>query len=375
MQTASSAFSALSGASAGYALTTAHALVPLTRGFAAAGAATTAGITAFAVATSSVDQSKLRESTTSFFGSFLPTTALCLERILVDNDIKKQYKVDVKTFGSTFAPSAVFIRAVLNLGVSFSRVVTDWLEEAAAIEEEARNHPSGEPQRPLPKFEWEQPFWASVGLFVRETCVVLTRRAVEKALVMSSSEWYRSGSSTFGISPKLAAKMLKDVPRSARRKCERLAWEKRLSRSAKASGMALTAARATITRITAEFIIATSISTVACRKLYQLRKSGALPAPDKEDSDKDSAKEETESRFAVEIEVGTLYARLLLGHLVKGGCWLIGGAVGAGLVAAARKDDCPKLALRLTFLGMAAGEAAGMQLASTALALMLGRRR
>ena len=188
---ASTAFGALSVASAGVALASKSArfVVPLTRGFAAT-AATTAGVTALALGTHVT--SKLgfgghhinRDGQSSFLASLFASTTRCLERVLIDesND-HKQYVVDVKSFSSTFGLSAVLIRAVLNLGVSFSRVVTDWLEEAAAIEEEARNHPSGEPQRPLPKFEWEQPFWASVGLFIRETVVVLTRRGVEKLVV------------------------------------------------------------------------------------------------------------------------------------------------------------------------------------------------
>ena len=400
---ASTAFGALSVASAGVALASKSArfVVPLTRGFAAT-AATTAGVTALALGTHVT--SKLgfgghhinRDGQSSFLASLFASTTRCLERVLIDesND-HKQYVVDVKSFSSTFGLSAVLIRAVLNLGVSFSRVVTDWLEEAAAIEEEARNHPSGEPQRPLPKFEWEQPFWASVGLFIRETVVVLTRRGVEKLVVfLSTMSSSRRIVSSYLMTPKFAAKLLKDVPRSARRKCERLAWEKGLSRTAKATGMARTAANASITRITAELIIASSISAVACRKLYQLRKSGALPAPEMEreaaEREGEALTESTDAtvktlgkrlyktlgtRFAIEVEVGSLYFRLLFGHCVKGACLLIGGACGAAAVAALRKDDCPKWALRLTFLGMAAGEAVGVQVASTALATVFGGRR
>ena len=250
----------------------------------------------------------------------------------------KAYVVDVRTFASTFGLSAMAIRAALNLGVSYSRVVTAWLEEAAAIEEEARAHESGEPQRPLPKFEWEQPMWASVGLFVRESVVVTTRRALEKLAVSRFAlETCRA------VTPRVAAKLLKDVPRSARRKCERLAWERGKTRLQKAASMALTSSRAAITRVCAELAVASAISAVACRKLYQLRKSGALPPP------RDGAGEEKHST-SVESEVGFLYARLVFGHVVKGACLLAGGAAGAGVVALARKEDSPKWAARLTFL-------------------------
>jgi hypothetical protein len=295
--------------------------------------------------------------------------ALCLERVLradASGDAGKAYVVDVKTFASTFSASAVAIRAALNLGVSFSRVVTAWLEEAAAIEEEARAHPSGEPQRPLPKFEWEQPLWSSFGLFVRESVVVTTRRAIEKLAVSRFAL-----EKTKLVTPRVAAKLLKDVPRSAARKCERLAWERGKTRVAKGVSMAVTASRAAITRVCAELFVATAISTVACRKLYQLRKSGALPPPPGAEAEAEKGGGFKNKRYAVEREVGSLYARLVFGHVVKGLCLLLGGAAGAGLVALCRKEDTPRWASRLTFLGVAAGEAAGSAVAAAALSAAL----
>ena len=114
--------------------------------------------------------------------------------------------------------------------------------------------------------------------------------------------------------------------------------------------------------------MASAISAVACRKLYQLRKSGALPPP------RDGAGEEKHST-SVESEGGFLYARLVFGHVVEGACLLAGGAAGAGVVALARKEDSPKWAARLTFLGVAAGEAAGSAVAAGVLgALFAGNK-
>ena len=371
-QGVSKALGALAATTAGVsALAAAHTMPPLTQGFAASVAGTVARSpigsslsTAFSEDGAWLASSPLRAA----LAASLPA-ALCLERVLRDDDADaKAYVVDVKTFASTFSPGAMATRAALNLGVSFSRVVTAWLEEAAAIEEEARAHPSGEPQRPLPKFEWEQPLWASVGMFVRESVVVTARRAVEKLVARLATE--QSKRKKRLVVPRIAAKLLKDVPRSARRKCERLAWERGKTRLAKAASMAATASRAALTRVCAEFAVATAISTVACRKLYQLRKSGALPPPggrDGEPHPRGGADEETRGRYAVEIEVGVLYARLVFGHVVKGACLLAGGAAGAGLVAFARKEDSPRWAARLTFLGVAAGEAAGSAVAAAAL--------
>ena len=54
---------------------------------------------------------------------------------------------------------------------------------------------------------------------------------------------------------------------------------------------------------------------------------------------------------------------------------LAGGAAGAGVVALARKEDSPKWAARLTFLGVAAGEAAGSAVAAGVLgALFAGNK-
>ena len=354
----SKALGALAATTAGVgAVAAAHSMPPLTQGFAASAAGT--------LARSPVESSLSALSSSDgawSLASVLPA-ALCLERVLRDDasgDAGKTYVVDVKTFASTFSASAVAIRAALNLGVSFSRVVTAWLEEAAAIEEEARAHPSGEPQRPLPKFEWEQPLWSSFGLFVRESVVVTTRRAIEKLTVSRFAL-----EKTKLVTPRVASKLLKDVPRSAARKCERLAWERGKTRVAKCVSMAVTASRAAITRVCAELFVATAISTVACRKLYQLRKSGALPPPPGAEAEKGGGFKN--KRYAVEREVGSLYARLVFGHVVKGLCLLLGGAAGAGLVALCRKEDTPRWASRLTFLGVAAGEAAGSAVAAAAL--------
>jgi hypothetical protein len=269
----SKALGALAATTAGVgAVAATHSMPPLTQGF----AASAAGTLARSPVDSSLSALFSSDGAWSLASSLLPA-ALCLERVLRDDasgDAGKTYVVDVKTFKSTFSASAVAIRAALNLGVSFSRVVTAWLEEAAAIEEEARAHPSGEPQRPLPKFEWEQPLWSSFGLFVRESVVVTTRRAIEKLAVSRFAL-----EKTKLVTPRAASKLLKDVPRSAARKCERLAWERGKTRVAKGVSMAVTASRAAITRVCAELFVATAISTVACRKLYQLRKSGALPPP------------------------------------------------------------------------------------------------
>jgi hypothetical protein len=306
-----------------------------------------------------------------------PGAALCAARAPGSSPAGKTYAVDVRSFQSAFSPSAVCIRAALNLGVSFSRVVTQWLEDAAAAEEEARANPSGEPQRPLPPFEWEQPLWNGAGLFCRETVVVLTRRALEK-LVARACVAERGA---FGLTPRYAAKLLKDVPRSARRKCERVAWEKGKSKMRKAFSMARTTARATVTRVLAEFLIASAISTVACRKLYQLRKTGALPPPSKTEArreeDARAAKDDEGSRLenravSIEREVGSLYARLLFGHVVKGACLILGGAFGAASAAYLRKEDAPKWASRLTFLGVAAGEACGGIVATNLLSAAFG---
>ena len=356
----SKALGALAATTAGVgAVAATHSMPPLTQGFAASAAGT--------LARSPVDSSlsALFSSDGAWsLASVLPA-ALCLERVLradASGDAGKTYVVDVKTFKSTFSASAVAIRAALNLGVSFSRVVTAWLEEAAAIEEEARAHPSGEPQRPLPKFEWEQPLWSSFGLFVRESVVVTTRRAIEKLAVSRFAL-----EKTKLVTPRAASKLLKDVPRSAARKCERLAWERGKTRVAKGVSMAVTASRAAITRVCAELFVATAISTVACRKLYQLRKSGALPPPPGAEAETEKGAGFENKRYAVEREVGSLYARLVFGHVVKGLCLLLGGAAGAGLVALCRKEDTPRWASRLTFLGVAAGEAAGSAVAAAAL--------
>lgn len=382
MPFASSAFVALSRASASPAATSAASdavAIALSRGFAASGAIAAAAASAVAVAGSvpapsaplsaSPHLADAGRPSLALLASLLPV-ARCLEVSLRDHDAEKTYVIDVKSYLSTFSPGAVCFRAALNAGVSYHKVVTRWLEEAAAIEAEARERPDGLPDRPLPKFEWEAPAWASLGLFIRESCVVTARRAYEKLAVRR-------------LAPRLAAKLLKHPPLSARRKCLRASWEHGLGRLEKAASMARTCAMATVTRVLAELTVATAISTVACRKLYQLRKSGALPPPEprpgrggasggrRGDGDGEGD-DRVRVSVSVEREVATLYFRLLGGHVVKGACLMMGGALGAAAVAATRWEDSPVAARRLTFLGVAAGEAVGAWCATNIVAATFG---
>ena len=115
--------------------------------------------------------------------------------------------------------------------------------------------------------------------------------------------------------------------------------------------MALTSSRAAITRVCAELAVASAdqrggaASSTSCGK-------AALAA-----AARGRARGKKNIRLPVESEVGFLYARLVFGHVVKGACLLAGGAAGAGVVALARKEDS-EVGARLTFLGVAAGEAA-----------------
>ena len=371
MQFASSAFIALSRASASPAATLAASdavTTALSRGFAASGAIAAAAASVVTVAGSLPAPSAPIPASpgladagwpAALLASLLPV-ARCLEVSLRDHDAEKTYVIDVKSYLSTFSPGAVCFRAALNAGVSYQKVVTKWLEEAAAIEAEARERPDGLPDRPLPKFDWKPPAWASLGLFIRESCVVTARRAYEKLAVRR-------------LAPRLAAKLLKHPPLSARRKCLRASWEHGLGRLEKATSMARTCVMATVTRVLAELTVATAISTVACRKLYQLRKSGALPAPEPRHACGDGdGNGDGRVRVSVEREVATLYFRLLGGHVVKGACLMMGGALGAATAAATRREDSPVAARRLTFLGVAAGEALGAWCATHIVAATFG---
>ena len=139
------------------------------------------------------------------------------------------------------------------------------------------------------------PAWASLGLFIRESCVTARRRTKS-----SPARPARDGSEAAQTSAPLRATQVS--PRELGS----------LGRLEKATSMARTCVMATVTRVLAELTVATAISTVACRKLYQLRKSGALPAPEprraRGDGDGDG---DGRVRVSVEREVATLYFRLL----------------------------------------------------------------
>jgi hypothetical protein len=69
-------------------------------------------------------------------------------------------------------------------------------------------------------------------------------------------------------------------------------------------------------------------------------------------------------------EVIELYLRMILGNAVRGACVVAGGAMGAALVAALRKEDCgswdANWAGRMTIVGAALGEIVGATIGGAA---------
>ena len=99
--------------------------------------------------------------------------------------------------------------------------------------------------------------------------------------------------------------------------------------------MARTCVMATVTRVLAELTVATAISTVACRKLHQPRKSGALSGARAEARARRRRRRRrrscprqrrTRGGDAVFPSVGRTH--------VKGACLMMGGALGAATAAA-----------------------------------------
>ena len=148
----------------------------------------------------------------------------------------------------------------------------------------------------------------------------------------------------------------------------------------KALSMAATYAHANVIVAGGEFVVASTIMAFFCRALYSGRKSGKgftkvdeIGIADKKDEDKDEASNngDAEAKPAraspvtiddskLGVVVVELYVRMMLGNAVRGACVVAGGAVGAALVAALRKEDCgswdAKWAGRMTIVGAALGE-------------------
>ena len=185
---------------------------------------------------------------------------------MLDAVTGKTYDVEIKTFASVFSPLALLARVGLNAFRNYASVVTKFIEELAAREEElertggvtdkpepemevrgvkrrvgresimllpsrvrflARSRPplarrsrrrpetlSSLPSHPSPppslprRAQWEEPTKRAMGGIMRETIVMLTRRAIERVVARA-------------LPARIARKMVKSVPNSAARKCLR----------------------------------------------------------------------------------------------------------------------------------------------------------
>ena len=72
--------------------------------------------------------------------------------------------------------------------------------------------------------------------------------------------------------------MIKKLPDAFSRKCERAAWNQ-MSRLCRARAMGATTLRANVINNLGEFCVATCLGTLACWRLYVMRKSGAFNPP------------------------------------------------------------------------------------------------
>lgn len=314
----------------------------------------------------------------------LMPVARCLD--MRDATTGKVYDVEIKTIGSQFTTSAIAMRLARNSAMVYSQVVGKWITEMAEIEAEADLH-KGVYQRPVPVIQWAEPRKRAMQGFVRETCVQLARRLLERAAVAF-------------LDARTCRKMIKDYARSATRKCVRASWEHGdLTRAGKALSMASTYARANVIVAGGEFVVASTIMAFFCRALYSSRRSGkgfdtadaknAAKDDDKDDEDAGDAstaslpglaaseKKKGGKKATVAIDdsrltlvVLELYARMLVGNAARGLCVVAGGAVGAGLVAALRAKDCgswdPKWCGRMTIVGAALGEIVGASVGTRA---------
>jgi len=327
----------------------------------------------------------------------LMPVARCLD--MRDATTGKVYDVEIKTIGSQFTGSAIAMRLARNSALVYSQVVGKWITEMAEIEAEADLH-KGVYQRPVPVIQWAEPRKRAMQGFVRETCVQLARRLLERAAVAF-------------LDPRACRKMIKDYARSATRKCVRASWEHGdLTRAGKALSMASTYARANVIVAGGEFVVASTIMAFFCRALYASRKSGkgfdadvAEDAHEDDDEDDEDADEDDDEddedagdasaaslpglapsekkkkkkgrKATVNIDdskltlvVLELYARMLVGNAARGLCVVAGGAAGVGLVAALRAKDCgswdPKWCGRMTIVGAALGEIVGASIGTRA---------
>ena len=176
------------------------------------------------------------------------------------DDALKDYVVERKTIGSQLTLGACGWRLFRCAVVSYQRPVQEWLD---AVERSIRAEEEGEEPVELPTFDYVEPTRATVRAFARDSLVAVTRRVVEGAVCARSTE-------------RLSAKLCKDIKYSARRKAQRVSWERGMGKFAQSANMFRTSALASVVNVSGEFIVDVGLATYFSIQATRVVKKGSV---------------------------------------------------------------------------------------------------
>ena len=261
----------------------------------------------------------------------------------------KTYDLDVPSFASAFAPGAVALRAFVNFGMAYKDAGSDWITQMAEIARQEEEHGV---ELPHPPFGPHGPHLREGAfLFAKETVVNLLKILYAKLALAR-------------LDARVCSKLLKDARISLSRKRARPEWAFALAPIERATSAAATAARSKLLLVAAQCSVAAMQSAYACRVLYRVRaeeeEAEGEEAGGEGEGKKDDAARRARRKAAFR-EAARAWARSMSRHVARHASVLVGGALAAGLLGAARAGEWPSpwAGPKLVYLAVVAGEVAG----------------
>ncbi|KAL2609986.1 hypothetical protein R1flu_028559 [Riccia fluitans] len=234
-----------------------------------------------------------------------------------DEGVGKTYNVELKPLFSAFRPRALAATTVRCCLVNFLPLLEAYIQPDDDDMEEDVDRPASMPVDPV------VPMKRSVTHIVREVSIITTRRILERAAVHYSS-------------PRMAWKLLKDIPKSAARKAGR-----DVTRFQLFVGVCKTTFRAHALGVMANWVVQLVMD------IYRYLRT---PVPSK--------KGDGRKQVAQDSKDFNKLVRKTVGNTFKVGASLVLGSVGAGLGTVMIKPSIG------TWIGLAAGDLAGPYLVS-----------
>lgn len=233
------------------------------------------------------------------------------------DDALKSYVIERKALWDQVGPRACAWRATRALIMAYQKPGREYFE---ALERAAKEEDETGVEAVWPEFDYVTPMREAWSINKRDTLVALARYGIQKQLVENSSK-------------RLSAKLCKDVKRSARRKAQRLTWERGLGKFAQSRNMFRTAALARVVDHLGEWCV-----DVGSALLIAIRAS----------------------RSTNSTKVWRAFRRAALRATCRSVSLLLGGAAGAAAFALLRpRGASPALAHWGTFAAVFTGELTG----------------